>query len=285
MKRIILVCLALAFGLSGCGTTAVDLQKENRKLLSKSVYATDDSIGARRYDLAKGFSAQSVRLIEPPDAKERIKINGVTTGGSTKKAPAKKKTGSSSTVFTLPPDDNGGIVIDQPVVVLPESDKDAKVIVENTPEYKALEEKNAAFKSDNDRLKNEKVIMAANTDRYLKKQANYIADQAEKELKGHWYDGIFHVFGWFSLAGLLIGGGLLALFIFNPILFTTVIGVIFKLFKVVGIVLTKVFGALGVFLTLILAKISAKPVVAPPTTTPPIAPPEPPPSPPVPPTK
>ena len=75
MKSYLVILAILSFGLSGCVTTsqkAVIVEKKIDDKLSQGVYAVNDSMDIGRFDLAKKYSDQTVRLISPP--KERIKV-------------------------------------------------------------------------------------------------------------------------------------------------------------------------------------------------------------------
>lgn len=290
MKSVsLLVTAAILISLTGCAGTATKLGNETDRLISKSVYATDDSIAAKRYDLAKYYSGQSVRLVAPPDAKERIKVTAVTKKGSTSKPAVKtKKSKNTSTVFSeptvtidVPPDTFDEV----PVVVLPAEDKGAIVIIQDSPEYKALEQENKQFKAENDKIKADKATLKGNVDRLLAKKEAFQKEEALKEQTTHWYSHIFSFFGWFfGLSGLftvIIIVGLIVLCVVNPVLGGLVIGVIGKVFKAAGLIFQGIFWVISSALTAVLALFNKKSSVSgPPNPIPPPPPaPDPPPKP------
>lgn len=275
MKTIsVILASALLLSLSGCAGTATQLVNETDSLIRKSVYATDDSLQARRYDLAKKYSAQSVRLVAPPDAKERIKVTPITQRNSPSKIKPVKKDKNNSGVFDSSSPDFKTIdpsvsqpseapISDVPIVILPKEDQGAVVVIEDSPQYKNLEASNAQFKRENDNLKKDQGNLKTNIDRLLVKKAEYERAQALKEQTTHWYSHIFSFFRWFfGLSGLFVGIviiGLIVLCVVNPVLGGLVIGVIAKVFKAIGLVFQGVFWVLGGILTFILALFNKKP--------------------------
>lgn len=75
MKTLMCIYATFLMTLSGCVTTsrkAVKVEEKVSHKLSQGVYATNDSMTVGRFDLAKKYSDQTIRLIAPP--KERVKI-------------------------------------------------------------------------------------------------------------------------------------------------------------------------------------------------------------------
>lgn len=223
IKQLVWLLLVTYLGLSavGCTTTGQQIQNRNDALVSKSVYATDDSIKAKRYDLAKSYSAQTIRLVPPPKASDRIKITPVTM----KKAPSKtegkspptKPANSANNPVTEP--DYTETNQEVPVVVLPAEDANAKVIVENSPEYQAL-----LKDKETERLAKE--ALQSQVDQLLLDKENYRKEQLAKEGQKTWWDKIKSFFGWGGLFGTLGLIGLGVLFFLNPALFFVVISLI-----------------------------------------------------------
>lgn len=110
--------------------------------MSQAVYATKDSIGVMRIDLAAKYSDAATRLVPPP--KNRIKIEAI----------LKKSVGGGKS---------------ETIAILPASAQDNVVVIENSPEYKKLMEDlkiAEQFKQD-----------ALNWELYSKEMDRQIADQ------------------------------------------------------------------------------------------------------------
>ena len=69
LKRIIISTLFL---FASCKTPPLPPMQRDLEPVSQAVYATNDSISLARFDLAASYSAQTVRLVDPP--KQRISI-------------------------------------------------------------------------------------------------------------------------------------------------------------------------------------------------------------------
>jgi starvation-inducible outer membrane lipoprotein len=75
MNKLLLI---LSLGLlTGCQSAPKYLEKSS-EALSRSVYATGDSLVVGRVELAKAYNDEAQKLVPPP--KERIRINAVTIG-------------------------------------------------------------------------------------------------------------------------------------------------------------------------------------------------------------
>lgn len=98
------------FSMFGC-TTVKYVEKQSEEL-SRAVYATKDSLDSARLDLAEKYSIQSTKLVVPP--KNRIKIDPIV------------RIKANNTNQT------------ERVIILPQTNKDDKVIVIGSPEYNEL---------------------------------------------------------------------------------------------------------------------------------------------------
>jgi len=104
-----IVTIISVFLFSGCTTTKyVEKQSEE---LSQAVYATKDSLDNARLDLAEMYSVKATRIVVPP--KNRIKIDPI----------IKTKKGGNQT---------------ERVLIIPNSNKNDRVIVVGSPEYNEL---------------------------------------------------------------------------------------------------------------------------------------------------
>jgi len=114
--------------------------------LSRSVYATSDSIQKARFDLAHKYSKQAERIVRPP--KERININEIITEETTSvssvntavpvnsKAPSKPGSVIASSVITTTSNNSQKTMTLR--LVVPEHLRHAKLLVENSEEWKEL---------------------------------------------------------------------------------------------------------------------------------------------------
>lgn len=134
MKKIFLLSFVFLF-LNSC-TVYTEKQSE---ALSKSVYATKDSLDNARLDLADKYSEESVRIVKPP--KKRIDVQ-----------PVYKKTidtiGSQSKVKPT-------TINKQRVLVVPEKYKNDTVVIVSSEEYQQLlkdKETYAQIEKDNKNL-------------------------------------------------------------------------------------------------------------------------------------
>jgi hypothetical protein len=117
MKNLFLSCFILLF-LNSC-TVYTEKQSE---ALSRSVYATKDSLDNARLDLADTYSNESIRLVKPP--KKRIDI----------KAIYKKNIDIIASQSKIKPT----IINRQRVLVIPEKYKNDTVVVVSSEEYQQL---------------------------------------------------------------------------------------------------------------------------------------------------
>ena len=114
LRYIYASCLSMLF-LTSC-TVYTEKQSE---ALSRSVYATKDSIDYARIDLADYYISESIRLVRPP--KERVSIQSVYK---------KDEVSTEKKVDT--------VVNKQRVLLIPEKYKSDKVITVNSQEYEQL---------------------------------------------------------------------------------------------------------------------------------------------------
>jgi hypothetical protein len=117
MKKLFLSCFILLF-LNSC-TVYTEKQSE---ALSRSVYATKDSMDAARIDLADRYVNEATRIVKPP--KKRIDIQPV----------YKKNIDTISSQSKAKPT----IINKQRVVVIPEKYKNDTVVVVSSDEYQQL---------------------------------------------------------------------------------------------------------------------------------------------------
>jgi len=117
MKKLFLFCSILLL-LNSC-TVYTEKQSE---ALSRSVYATKDSLDNARLDLADTYSNESTRIVKPP--KQRIDIKPV----------YKKNIDNISSQSKAKPT----IINKQRVLIIPEKYKNDTVIVVSSEEYQQL---------------------------------------------------------------------------------------------------------------------------------------------------
>ncbi len=65
------ICLLFLLSLSSCNTLS-DIQEKTQEAISQGVYGTNDAMNVGRFDIAKKYSDQTIRLVPPP--KTRIKV-------------------------------------------------------------------------------------------------------------------------------------------------------------------------------------------------------------------
>ena len=117
MKKLLLFCFIL-LSLNSC-TVYTEKQSE---ALSRSVYATKDSLDNARLDLADTYSNESTRIVKPP--KNRIEIKPV----------YKKNIDNISSQSKVKPT----IINKQRVLIIPEKYKNDTVVVVSSEEYQQL---------------------------------------------------------------------------------------------------------------------------------------------------
>jgi hypothetical protein len=115
MKNLFLSCFILLL-LNSC-TVYTEKQSE---ALSRSVYATKDSLDNARLDLADTYANESTRIVRPP--KQRIEIKSV----------YKKNVDNSSNIV------KPTIINKQRVLIVPEKYKNDIVVVVSSEEYQQL---------------------------------------------------------------------------------------------------------------------------------------------------
>lgn len=158
MKFILLLIFCIIF--SSC-TVYTEKQSE---ALSKSVYATKDSIDNARIDLADFYINESTRIVKPPKARVDIK-------------PIYKKTLDSVASSSK---SSPTVVNKQRIVIVPEKYKNDTVVVINSEEYQQLlkdKEIFAQIEKDNKNLVETKKIV----DEELIRQMEY-NDKMVKDL-------------------------------------------------------------------------------------------------------
>lgn len=113
-KFLIFLSILLPFSFSGCLTNSGEkLNKKKKEAVSQGVYATNDALNYKRFDLASKYSNETVKIVEPP--KNRVKIYPI----SIRKV-----------------DPETGLEIRENVSVLP--DDNSKVVKLNSKEYQDL---------------------------------------------------------------------------------------------------------------------------------------------------
>lgn len=141
MKKLFIFCIALLF-LNSC-TVYTEKQSE---ALSRSVYATKDSLDNARLDLADNYINESTRIVKPP--KKRIDIQPV----------YKKNIDTISSQSKVKPT----IINKQRVLIIPEKYKNDTVVVVSSEEYQLLlkdKEVYAQIEKDNASLMETKKIV------------------------------------------------------------------------------------------------------------------------------
>jgi len=118
MKRVFLFLIFFCFCLPSC-TIYTEKQSE---ALSRSVYATKDSLDNARLDLADTYTSESVRIVKPP--KQRIDIK-----------PVYKKT---INVISSQSKASPTFINKQRVLIIPEKYRGDTVVVVSSEEYQQL---------------------------------------------------------------------------------------------------------------------------------------------------
>lgn len=134
MKKLLLFCFIL-LSLNSC-TVYTEKQSE---ALSKSVYATKDSLDNARIDLADHYANESTRLVRPP--KKRIDIQPI----------YKKNIDNITSSSKVTPT----VINKQRVIVVPEKYKNDTLVVVSSEEYQQLlkdKETYAQIEKDNANL-------------------------------------------------------------------------------------------------------------------------------------
>jgi anion-transporting ArsA/GET3 family ATPase len=121
MNKSILTLLLLFF--SGC-TVYTEKQSE---ALSRSVYASKDSVEAARFDLTEQYVNESTRLVKPP--KNRIEIGSIYKSVSLNTKPDPSFDESKEKTKNKPK---------QRVLIIPEKFKNDNVVAVNSQEYDTL---------------------------------------------------------------------------------------------------------------------------------------------------
>jgi hypothetical protein len=117
MKKLFIFCFILLF-LNSC-TVYTEKQSE---ALSRSVYATKDSLDNARVDLADTYANESTRIVKPP--KQRIDIKPI----------YKKNIDTIASQSKVKPT----IINKQRVLIIPEKYKNDTVVVVSSEEYQKL---------------------------------------------------------------------------------------------------------------------------------------------------
>lgn len=214
MYKVFIFLLGISCLFSGCESA----QQKKNVLLSRVAYATNDSIKMGRYDLATGYSAQTVKLVNPITDKQKIKIT-----------PAKNKSGGQ--VNILPPTAN-------------------PVVIENTPEYKELLDGNTELQKQLSNEHDSFVKLQSDTTKILAEQAAELAK--EKEKKTNWFSSLIGWIKGFFGFGLI---GAVILLIICVIFFPAALPVLWEIVTILWGVITKVINLLFVELGNILTAI------------------------------
>lgn len=207
-KFLILSCvgLALVLGNSGCASA----QKKQMTAISRGVYATKDSIEKGRFDLAKKYNDELVRIVPPP--KKAVKVNAFEVPNKKGKVGTLNSTGIFSKEELLNRSDR--------FIVLPEGFENKPIIIDKSVEYNKLLEENASLRKSE--LENAKTVES------FKQEATKVIQAKEAELAQAKRKSIF---GWLlaTLGFLGIGGiiGVVVLFALFPAL-QPVIGGVFS---------------------------------------------------------
>jgi hypothetical protein len=163
MTRFFIFCFLILF-LNSC-TVYTEKQSE---ALSRSVYATRDSIEKARIDSALTYSVEATRIVKPP--KKRIPIESV----------YKKTTTTINVVASSSKPKEPQTLNKQRILIIPEQYKNDTVVVVNSEEYqKLLEDKQILEQLKND-LETEKMFKLE-VDQELQKQLEY-REQMIKDL-------------------------------------------------------------------------------------------------------
>ena len=158
MRKLFLFCFIL-LSLNSC-TVYTEKQSE---ALSRSVYATKDSLDNARLDLADNYSNESTRIVKPP--KKRIDIKPV----------YKKNIDTISSQSKFKPT----IVNKQRVLIIPEKYKNDTVVVVSSEEYQLLlkdKEIYAQIEKDNNSLLETKKIVDEELIRQMENNDKMIRD-------------------------------------------------------------------------------------------------------------
>lgn len=158
MKKLFLFCFII-LSLNSC-TVYTEKQSE---ALSRSVYATKDSLDNARLDLADNYINESTRIVKPP--KKRIDIQPV----------YKKNIDNISSQSKIKPT----IVNKQRVLIIPEKYKNDTVVVVSSEEYQLLlkdKEVYAQIEKDNASLIETKKIVDEELIRQLENNDKMVKD-------------------------------------------------------------------------------------------------------------
>ena len=134
MKKLLLFCFIL-LSLNSC-TVYTEKQSE---ALSRSVYATKDSLDSARIDLADQYANESTRLVRPP--KKRIDVQPI----------YKKNIDNITSSSKVTPT----VINKQRVIIVPEKYKNDTLVVVSSEEYQQLlkdKETYAQIEKDNSSL-------------------------------------------------------------------------------------------------------------------------------------
>jgi len=181
--------------LTGCNTTA----KRQLKQASVLSHAVNDSIKAGRFDRAKEFSNQLVKLTPPIKKTERIVVNRFVSINVEKKG-----------IFT-----KDELVVDKQFVVLPEDFKGFDVIIKNDDKFKEVLNSNPVLKKEEEKIDQKVLKIDDNINNILLGREKEL--EKSREQKTSWFGGIFQFFKsflGFGLIGTIIL--LIGLLIFAP---------------------------------------------------------------------
>jgi hypothetical protein len=138
--------IILVFAIAIFGTSCTIYTERESKELSKTVYATKDSLEQARIDLAVSYSEQAARIVKPPKLKDRVVIEPIYD----------KKSVTVPIVATSAAPKQELKINKQRILIVPEIYKNDTVIVVNSKEYQQLLKDKQVFKqlqNDFDKLK------------------------------------------------------------------------------------------------------------------------------------
>lgn len=213
--KFIPIFLFIIISCIGCST----VQKRQIKQTSVLSAAINDSIRAGRFDRAKEFSDQLVKLTPPPKSKERIKINAFKS--------VKVNVSNKKGIFT-----KEELIPDKKFIVLPEGFDTSSVVVKNDDKFKDILKNNPILKKEE--IKVDKIV--SNNDKTIDK----ILIDKEKELNKLRADnkgsGFFSsIFGFFKgILGFSVVGTIVVIIVcafFAPQLLPLVFNVIGFMFQ------------------------------------------------------
>lgn len=235
MKRILisLLSLALVFGPLGCGRSAPQRRQE---AVSQGVYAVNDGLKNGRYDISFRYSAELVKIVPPPEKRIPVKpikipaAKPIATDGQPKVGGKLRNVVVDVTgKYFAEPDTSLG----ENAIILPPSAANMTVIVEDSPEYKALLEKYESIRKQRAEEKKSEAKFEKGVEKVQRDDAKTVA-KAEASHKnifqkiGSW----FSFLSFFSLTGIILTiAGIIVLCVLFPPLVPMVMSVAGRLFS------------------------------------------------------